>query len=59
MPTRSTVVVTGASVGIGRAIARAFGQEGERVALLGQSGRGLGPARSEVERPAGSGVGRF
>ncbi len=31
---RRTVVVTGASAGLGRAIAGAFGEEGARVALL-------------------------
>lgn len=43
------VVVTGASAGVGRAIARAFAQEGADVALLARGEDGLRAAASEVE----------
>lgn len=53
MSERRTIVVTGASAGIGRAIARAFGQEGERVALLARGVDGLEGARREIEEAGG------
>ncbi|GAB3666373.1 SDR family oxidoreductase [Ramlibacter alkalitolerans] len=43
------VVVTGASAGIGRAIAREFGAHGWRVALLARGTDGLDAAREEIE----------
>jgi NAD(P)-dependent dehydrogenase (short-subunit alcohol dehydrogenase family) len=43
------VVVTGASAGIGRAIAREFGRHGWRVALLARGTDGLEAARGEIE----------
>jgi NADP-dependent 3-hydroxy acid dehydrogenase YdfG len=47
------VVVTGASAGIGRAIARAFGAAGARVALIARSPDALANAAGEVERAGG------
>ena len=47
------VVVTGASAGIGRAIARCFAETGARVALLARSPEGLDAARREVEAAGG------
>ena len=47
------VVVTGASAGIGRAAARAFGKMGWRVALLARGEDGLEGARREVEEAGG------
>jgi NAD(P)-dependent dehydrogenase (short-subunit alcohol dehydrogenase family) len=41
-------VVTGASSGVGRAIVRAFGQEGAKVALLARNIDGLEAAAAEV-----------
>lgn len=41
-------VVTGASSGVGRAIARAFGAEGAKVALLARSRTGLEAAAGEL-----------
>ncbi|MDX6299495.1 MAG: hypothetical protein QOF53_709 [Nocardioidaceae bacterium] len=48
------VVVTGASGGIGRATARAFGARGDKVALLARGEEGLDAARREVERAGGT-----
>lgn len=48
------VVITGASAGIGRATARAFGKRGCRVALLARGLDGLEEARQEVEKAGGS-----
>ncbi len=48
------VVVTGASAGLGRAIARAFAAEGARIALLARGRDGLEAARYEVEALGGT-----
>ncbi len=48
-----TVVVTGASGGIGRASAIAFGRHGDRVALLARGRAGLAGARREVQEAGG------
>lgn len=47
------VVITGASAGIGRAAAVAFGRHGWRVALLARGLDGLDGARREVEAAGG------
>ena len=44
------VVVTGASAGIGRATAVAFGKRGDNVALLARGEQGLAGAAAEIER---------
>ena len=49
-----TVVVTGASAGVGRATARAFGARGDRVALLARGEEGLAAAAREVEEAGGT-----
>jgi NAD(P)-dependent dehydrogenase (short-subunit alcohol dehydrogenase family) len=51
---RKTVVITGASAGIGRATAVAFGRLGWRVALLARGIAGLEGARQDVERAGGA-----
>ncbi|MDQ3880983.1 MAG: SDR family oxidoreductase [Chloroflexota bacterium] len=43
------VVVTGASAGVGRAVAHAFGKRGASVGLLARGERGLDGAKREVE----------
>jgi NADP-dependent 3-hydroxy acid dehydrogenase YdfG len=47
------VVVTGASAGIGRAIARAFGRQGARVGLVARSEEALGNAAEEIRAAGG------
>lgn len=46
---QETVVVTGASGGVGRAVAHAFAKRGARVALLARGAEGLEDAAHEVE----------
>jgi NAD(P)-dependent dehydrogenase (short-subunit alcohol dehydrogenase family) len=48
------VVVTGASAGVGRATARAFGERGDHVALLARGEDGLRDAAREVEAVGGT-----
>ena len=48
-----TVVVTGASAGLGRAIAEEFGKRGARVALLARGKQGLDAAAEEIETAGG------
>lgn len=50
---RRVVVVTGASAGVGRATARAFGARGAAVALLARGQRGLDGAATEVRAAGG------
>ena len=49
-----TVVVTGASGGIGRAVAAAYGARGARVALLARGQQGLAGAARDVEKAGGT-----
>jgi NAD(P)-dependent dehydrogenase (short-subunit alcohol dehydrogenase family) len=46
-------VVTGASGGVGRAVARAYGARGARVALLARGAKGLTAAAAEVRDAGG------
>jgi NAD(P)-dependent dehydrogenase (short-subunit alcohol dehydrogenase family) len=50
------VVVTGASAGIGRAVAVAFGARGATVGLIARGETGLQAAATEVERAGGKAV---
>ncbi len=50
------VVVTGASEGVGRAIARAFGGQGARVGLIARTQAALQDAAGEVVRAGGEAV---
>src|SRR3954470_23717704 len=47
------VVITGASAGVGRATARAFGRQGARVALLARGRAGLEAAAAEIRAAGG------
>jgi NADP-dependent 3-hydroxy acid dehydrogenase YdfG len=49
------VVVTGASAGVGRAVARAYGARRARVGLLARGRDGLEAARREIEAAGGEG----
>ncbi|MDX6488157.1 MAG: hypothetical protein QOK13_772, partial [Gaiellaceae bacterium] len=49
-------MVTGASSGVGRAAAVAFGREGARVGLLARGRAGLEGARRDVEAAGGQGL---
>ncbi len=53
---REVVVVTGASAGLGRAVARAFARRGASIGLLARGKDGLDAARQEVELMGGKGV---
>ncbi len=53
MSDAEVVVVTGASGGVGRAIAHAFAKRGAHVALLARGERGLNEAAHEVEQLGG------
>src|SRR3954468_24901396 len=46
---REVVVITGASAGVGRATAPAFGRRGARVALIARGRDGLEAAKREIE----------
>jgi NAD(P)-dependent dehydrogenase (short-subunit alcohol dehydrogenase family) len=48
------VVVTGASAGIGRAVAQAYGRRGAKVALLARGEQGLQGAAEDVRRGGGT-----
>ena len=50
------VVITGASAGVGRAVARAFAARGARIGLVARGPDGLEAARREVEEAGGQGL---
>jgi NAD(P)-dependent dehydrogenase (short-subunit alcohol dehydrogenase family) len=52
-PSGRVVVVTGASAGVGRAIAHAFGKRGDSVALIARDEQALEDAKREVEALGG------
>ncbi len=49
-----TVVVTGASAGVGRAIALRFGAAGGRIGLIARDAEALDEVKAEIERSGGS-----
>jgi len=53
MTTNQTVIVTGASSGIGRATALRFGRAGASITLVGRDGRALQEVSAQVERDGG------
>lgn len=50
------VVITGASAGVGRATAQAFGERGAQIGLLARGEDGLESARQDIEAAGGEGV---
>src|SRR5256886_4238869 len=50
------VVITGASAGVGRATARAFGKRGAKVGLIARGRDGLEAAKREVESDGGEAI---
>ena len=48
-----TVVITGASAGIGRAAARLFAERGDRIGLIARGSAGLNAAADEVKHAGG------
>jgi NAD(P)-dependent dehydrogenase (short-subunit alcohol dehydrogenase family) len=53
MPRQRTIVITGASAGVGRATARAFARQGARIGLLARGRVGLEATRREIEQLGG------
>ena len=53
MSGQPVVVVTGASAGVGRAVARAYGERGASVALLARGTKGLAGAAADVREAGG------
>lgn len=56
---QEVVVVTGASAGLGRAIARKFGSQGAKVGLIARGGAGmdgLEGAKADVDKAGGQGL---
>jgi short-subunit dehydrogenase len=53
---RQVVMVTGASAGVGRAVARQFGARGAAVGLLARGRAGLEGARRDVEQAGGEAI---
>ncbi|CAM3067926.1 SDR family oxidoreductase [Mycobacterium intermedium] len=53
MSAARTVVITGAGAGIGRATARLFGAQGDRVGLLSRGAAGLDGAAKDVQNAGG------
>lgn len=47
------VVITGASAGVGRALARAFGKRRAKIGLIARGEEGLQAAKREIEREGG------
>ena len=52
-PRPETVVITGASAGVGHAVVREFAKRGARIGLLARGVDGLNAAKHEVERLGG------
>ncbi|MBQ6644253.1 MAG: SDR family oxidoreductase [Saccharopolyspora sp.] len=58
MPASEVVVVTGASAGVGRAVARAYARRGARIALFARGAGGLAAAADEVRELGGTALPR-
>jgi len=53
---RTTIVVTGASAGVGRATALRFARAGARLGLIGRDAEALEEVKQEVERRGGTAI---
>lgn len=53
MPRPKVIAITGASAGVGRAVANAFARRGDWVGLIARSETGLNDARLEIEHAGG------
>lgn len=53
---REIVVITGASSGVGRAVARAYGHRGARVGLIARNAQALEACAREIEASGGEGL---
>lgn len=53
---REVIVITGATSGVGRALARRFAREGSRIALLARGQQALEGTIADIERLGGSGL---
>ena len=51
-----TVAVTGASAGVGRAVAKAFAKEGARIGLLARSASALNEVKTEILQAGGEAI---
>jgi short-subunit dehydrogenase len=56
MKKSEVVVITGASAGLGRAIARSFARQGARIGLIARGREGLEAAKRDVEELGGEGL---
>jgi NAD(P)-dependent dehydrogenase (short-subunit alcohol dehydrogenase family) len=54
VPDRRVVVITGASAGVGRAVARELAREGAKIALIARGIDGLEGAKREIEEIGGA-----
>ena len=54
--TKEVVVITGATAGVGRAIAQEFGRKGARVALIARGKDRLQQAKKEIEEMGGEAI---
>ena len=56
MEQREVVVITGASAGVGRAVAQAFGKRKARIGLIARGRDGLEGAKREIEASGGEAI---
>src|SRR5436305_8227120 len=56
MQSPEVVVITGASAGVGRATARAFGKRGAKIGLIARGRDGLDAAKREIEESGGEAI---
>jgi NADP-dependent 3-hydroxy acid dehydrogenase YdfG len=57
-PSARTVIITGASAGVGRAIAHRFAREGDRVGLIARDAAALKDVQRELQASGAKAVAR-